>query len=87
MPISADLDIADFPMAIGDFKSAAIANNNNAAIKTRTDKKMKGSAYGNPYFAPTKPVLHKTTKSIGAKLANFKPRKLTSIALTILPSI
>jgi hypothetical protein len=81
--MSADLEIADLPIAIGDFKSAAIANNSSAAIKTRTAKKIKGSAYGNPYFAPTKPVLHKITKRIGAKLTNFKPRKSTSTALVI----
>jgi hypothetical protein len=47
---------------------------------------MNGSAYGNPYFAPTKPVLHKSTKSTGANLESFTPRKSTSTELRISPS-
>jgi len=78
--------IADVPIAIGDFMSAAITNKISAAIKTRTDKKMNGSAYGNPYFAPIKPVLHKSTKSTGANLESFTPRKSTSTELRISPS-
>ena len=78
--------IADVPIAIGDFMSAATANKMSAAIKTRTDKNMNGSAYGKPYFAPTKPVLHKSTNRTGANLENFTPRTSTSTELMILPS-
>ena len=78
--------MADTPIAIGDFITTATANNMSPAIKTRTDKKMNGSAYGRPYFAPTKPVLHRSTKRTGANLASFKPRKSISTELMILPS-
>lgn len=36
--------IADAPIAIGAFITVAIANKIRAAIKTRTDKNMNGSA-------------------------------------------
>ena len=49
-----------------------------AAIRIRTDKKIKGSAYGNPYLAPTKPVLHKMTKRAGANLTKINLRKSPS---------
>ncbi len=49
-----------------------------AAIRIRIDKKMKGSAYGNPYLAPTKPVLHNKTKSAGANLSKVNLRKSPS---------
>ena len=49
-----------------------------AATKTRTAKKMNGSANGRPYFAPTNPVLHSKTKRIGASLESFKLRKAPS---------
>jgi hypothetical protein len=73
--------IADVPMAIGDFNNAATANKMRAAIKTRTDKNMNGSAKGKPYFAPTNPVLQRTTKRTGANLEKVKPRKSPSTAL------
>lgn len=61
--------------------TAAIANKISAAIKTRTDKNMNGSAKGKPYFAPIKPVLHNSTKSTGANLDSFMPRKSISTEL------
>ena len=81
--MSDDLVIAAAPIAIGAFKMAAIANKIIAAITTRTARKINGSAYGRPYFAPTKPVLHNATKRTGANLANFKPRKSPSDELVI----
>ena len=75
--------IADVPIAIGNLINAATANKMTAAIKTRTDKKMNGSAKGKPYFAPIKPVLQSATKRTGANLEKVKPRKSPSSALRI----
>ena len=76
--MSDDLVIADLPIAMGALLTAAIRKRITAAINTRTDRNMNGSAYGKPYLAPTKPVLHNATKRIGANLDNFKPRKSPS---------
>jgi len=45
---------------------------NNITINVRAiryDNKVKGSAYGSPYLAAKKPVLHIQTKSQGVKRA------------------
>ena len=71
------------PTRTGIFNRYAIRKRSTAAIKTRIDKNTNGSAYGNPYLAPTKPVLHKRTKSAGAKRANFNLRRSPSGLLKI----
>ena len=73
--MSAELEIARAPMVTGAFNTRAIANRMTAAISTRIARKIKGSAYGSPYLAPTKPVLHNKTKRSGATLESFNPRK------------
>ena len=70
-------------MRIGIFINLASANKSAAASKIRTDRKTNGSAYGNPYLAPTKPVLHKRTKRAGANLASVKLRRSPSGPLKI----
>ena len=70
-------------MRTGIFNRYAITNRSTAAIKTRMDRNTNGSAYGNPYLAPTKPVLHKRTKSAGANRANFNLRRSPSGLLKI----
>jgi len=84
--MSMDVVIAFEPIAIGDFIIAAIAKRMTAAIRTLVAKKMKGSAYGRPYLAPTKPVLHRRTKRSGAIFESFNPRRSPSGVLMILPS-
>ena len=79
--MSIDEVIAFDPIAIGDFNTAAIAKRMRAAIRTLIAKKIKGSAYGRPYLAPTKPVLHRRTKTSGANLESFNPRRSPSIEL------
>ncbi len=81
-----DFDIDFESIAIGDLMTTAITNKIAAAISTRKARKMNGSAYGRPYFAPTKPVLHSKTKSSGATLESFKLRRLLSVVLMISPS-
>jgi hypothetical protein len=44
---------------------------------------MNGSAYGKPYLAPIKPVLHNETNRNGANFDNFKLRKSPSAELEI----
>ena len=75
--------MALFPMRTGIFKRFAITNRSIAAIKTRIDRNTNGSAYGSPYLAPTKPVLHNRTKSAGANRANFNLRRSPSGLLKI----
>jgi hypothetical protein len=75
--------IALFPIRTGIFNRYAITKRSIAAIKTRIDRNTNGSAYGNPYLAPTNPVLHNKTKSAGANRANFNPRRSPSGLLEI----
>ena len=60
---------------MGIFIKRTRASNKTEAIKTRTDKNMNGSAYGNPYLAPTKPVLQRRTNRNGANFWSFNLRK------------
>jgi len=75
--------MAPLPIRIGIRINRASANKSTAAIKTRIDKKTNGSAYGNPYLAPMKPVLHKRTKRPGANLSKVNLRRSPSGQLMI----
>lgn len=77
-PITAERAIAERPIKIGVLSAAATTKSNKAAISTRVARKMKGSANGSPYLAPTNPVLHKRTKRSGADLESFNPRRSPS---------
>lgn len=66
---------------MGNFRISATTKRRPAAIKIRTAKKIKGSAKGKPYFAPTKPVLQRATKRAGANLEKLRLRKSPSTAL------
>ncbi|GAA6166335.1 hypothetical protein NBRC116591_01450 [Sessilibacter corallicola] len=46
---------------------AIIMNNIAHVIANLSDKKVKGSTYGSPYFAPINPVLQSRTNSAGKK--------------------
>ena len=74
--MSADFPIALLPIAIGDFATKATIKRMSAARNIRALRKINGSAKGKPYFAPTKPVLHKSTKRYGASRATFTSTNL-----------
>ena len=70
--MTADFFIASTPIDMGDFTTAATVNRSSEAIRTRAARRTNGSAYGKAYLAPTKPVLHRSTKTTGANRDSFK---------------